>query len=53
MCVANGCRDTLRNILMSIYGNKESVDEQLIEVLIISYRHNPQIVLLPLSKGYS
>lgn len=26
------CRDNLRNILLSVYGNKESVDEDLIEV---------------------
>lgn len=26
------CRDTLRNVLLSVYGNKESVDEELVEV---------------------
>ncbi|EEF43550.1 pheophytinase, chloroplastic isoform X2 [Ricinus communis] len=26
-------RDTLRNILLSVYGNKESVDEELVEII--------------------
>ncbi|KAJ6696990.1 hypothetical protein OIU85_003360 [Salix viminalis] len=26
-------RDTLRNILLSVYGNKESVDEDLVEII--------------------
>lgn len=26
------CRDSLRNILSSVYGNKENVDEELIDV---------------------
>ena len=30
------CRDNLRNILLSVYGNKESVDEELVEVLLFS-----------------
>jgi len=26
------CRENLRNVLSSVYGNKESVDEELVEV---------------------
>mgnify|MGYP006953310562 CR=1 FL=1 len=36
MCIHWCFRETLRNILLSIYANKESVDETLVEVLIFS-----------------
>lgn len=28
------CRENLRNVLSSVYGNKESVDEELVEVIL-------------------
>lgn len=31
-CMTDGCRDTIRNILLSVYGNKDAVDEELVEV---------------------
>lgn len=36
------CRDTLKNILLSVYGNKESVDEILVQVyqcLLLMHSH--------------
>jgi len=36
MCIYWCCRETLRNILLSIYANKKSVDETLVEVLTFS-----------------
>lgn len=27
------CRENLRNVLSSVYGNKESVDDELVEVI--------------------
>lgn len=30
-------RDNLRNVLLSVYGNQESVDEELVEVLLFSF----------------
>lgn len=40
------CRDSLRNILSSVYGNKENVDEDLIDVGFLSSQLTS---LLPLS----
>lgn len=37
-------RDSLRNILSSVYGNKESVDEDLIDVGALS-SHSPLFFL--------
>lgn len=37
-------RDSLRNILSSVYGNKESVDEDLIDVGALS-SHSPLFLL--------
>lgn len=31
--VLDFCRETLRNVLLSVYGNKEHVDEDLVEVI--------------------
>ncbi|KDO37225.1 hypothetical protein CISIN_1g038186mg [Citrus sinensis] len=36
MCIHWCFRETLGNVLLSIYANKESVDETLVEVLIFS-----------------
>lgn len=39
LIVHDWCRDNLRNILLSVYGNKESVDEELVEVEFFSIHY--------------
>lgn len=33
LCFLDFCRENLRNALLSVYGNKEYVDDDLVEVL--------------------
>lgn len=39
LIVHGWCRDNLRNILLSVYGNKESVDDELVEVEFFSIHY--------------
>ena len=43
---SHACRDTIRNALLAVYGNKESVDKELVEVRTSSWerRGTPDIV---------
>lgn len=42
-----GCKENLRDILLSVYGNKESVDEELVEIIYYT------MLLLILNKTFA